>query len=230
MLSITIMIICAITIVLLKLFLNINFKDIKQFNTRGSTELEKLPIKFPTDEEMCKAILKKFKNEDVPIKINPEYNSCLYTVINNTITIGKFKQDYMKVQTIAHECIHASQNKRILWSNFIVSNVYLLYFFTITVLSFFNKLPHTQIHLMILIFGSLIQYIIRYHLESEAMLKARYVAEGYLEENKLLEYDEKSILLKEYDEVNQISIPFMHFYMISMNLMKIIIFAFATLT
>lgn len=229
MFEISVIIVCTVTLILLKIFLNINFKEIKKLEVRSSEELEELSKKFPTDEKICKDILNKLDNKDVKIKIEPEYNSCLYTVFNNTITIGKFQQNYIKLQTLAHECIHACQSKRMLWSNFIFSNIYLIYFVVILILAFFNKLPYTNIHTIVLIFLSIIQYIIRFSLENEAMIKAKFIAKEYIEENEMLNTDEENKLLEEYDEINNIGIPFMNYYLISMNIVKIMLFSFVAL-
>lgn len=225
MLEITVIIICVVTLILLKIFLKISFKKMKSLDVNTSEEVKEVSNKFPSDNEICEAILKKLNNEKVKIKLEPEYNSCLYTIYNNTITIGKFQQNYMKLQTIAHECIHSCQNKRMLWSNFIFTNIYLLYFIIVLALTFFNKLPYTNIHIMVLTFTSIIQYVIRCALENEAMIKAKYVAKEYIEEKKLLNKEEKEELLAEYDRVNEIGIPFMNYYLISMNLVKVIIYS-----
>ena len=230
MFEIVVIICCAITLILLKIFLNIKFSNIKKMSDRGAEELEHLSIKFPSDEQMCKDILKKINNDsEVQIKIDEEYNSCLYTIFNNTITIGKFKQNYMKIQTIAHECIHACQNKRTLWANFIFTNIYLIYFWIILILEFLNKLPYANIHIIILIFLSLIQYAIRFSLENEAMIKARFIAKEYIEENNILDEEEKDKLIAEYDEVNNIGIPFVNYYTIGINIIKVIIFSILVL-
>lgn len=229
MFEISVIIVCTVILILLKIFLNINFKEIKKLEVRSSEELEELSKKFPTDEKICKDILNKLDNKDVKIKIESEYNSCLYTVFNNTITIGKFQQNYIKLQTLAHECIHACQSKRMLWSNFIFSNIYLIYFVVILILAFFNKLPYTNIHTILLIFLSIIQYIIRFSLENEAMIKAKFIAKEYIEENEMLNTDEENKLLEEYDKINDIGIPFMNYYTISMNIIKIMLFSFVAL-
>lgn len=230
MFEIVVIISCAITLILLKIFLNIKFGNIKNLNNRCTEELEHLSAKFPSDEEMCKDILKKLNNSrDVKLKIDKEYNSCIYTIFDNTITIGKFKQNYMKIQTIAHECVHSCQNKRILWSNFIFTNIYLIYFWIILILEILNKLPYTNIHSIILIFLSLIQYIVRFGLENEAMIKARFIAKEYIEENNILNEEEKDKLIAEYDEINSIGIPFMNFYLISNNILKNLIYALVVL-
>lgn len=229
MFEMAIILTCIVTLFLLKNFLNVNFKQMKKFEAKASEELENLSNKFPKDEHICNEILEKLDNNDVKVKIEPEYNSCLYTVFNNTITIGKFKQNYMKLQTIAHECIHSCQNRRMLWSNFIFSNAYLIYFIVILVLAFFNKLPYTNIHAIILIFFSIIQYVIRFSLENEAMIKAKYISKEYIEEKNILNKEEESKLLEEYDRVNNIGIPFMNYYLIGMNIVKIIIYSFIAL-
>ncbi len=230
MFEIVVIICCAITLILLKIFLNLNFKSIKQMNDRGTDELEHLSTKFLSDEQMCEDILKKLdNNSNVKIKKYEEYNSCLYTIFNNTITIGKFKQNYMKIQTIAHECVHSCQNKTTLWANFIFTNIYLIYFWIVMILEILNKLPYANIHIIILIFLSLIQYIIRFSLENEAMIKARFIAKEYIEETKILEKEEKDKLISEYDEVNNIGIHFINYYTIGINIIKVIIFSILVL-
>lgn len=229
MFEIVVIILCAITLILLKIFLNINFKKIKELNVRNTEGLEQLSNKFPDDEKICKDILSKLNNEGIKIKIEPEYTSCLYTVFNNTITLGNFKQNYMKLQTIAHECIHSCQNEKTLWANFIFTNIYLIYFVVILILEFLNYLPYANIHAIILIFFSIIQYIIRNTLEMDAMTKAKYVAKEYIEENRILEKSEEELLLAEYDEINNIGIPFMNYNLISTNIIKVIIFSFIAL-
>ena len=230
MLEISVIIVCVITLILLKIFLNINFKELKKFKIRESEELEKLSDKFLEEEKICKDILNKLNNtSQVKVEKEPEYESCLYTIFNNKITLGKFKQQYIKIQTIAHECIHSCQNKTTLWSNFIFSNIYLIYFAVILILEFFDKLINTNIHIVILIFLSIIQYILRFTLEYEAMIKARFIPQEYIERNNILNKEEKDKLLEEYDKVNGIGIPFMNYYTISMNIIKIIIFSFIVL-
>ena len=229
MFEIAVILVCLIILILLKIFLNVNFKNIKNLEIRSSEQLEKISNKFPEDKKICEDILEKFNNNNVKIKIEPEYESCLYTVFNNTITIGKFKQNYMKIQTIAHECVHSMQNKITLWSNIVFTNIYLIYFITILVLTFLNKLPYTNIHILILIFLSFIQYILRNTLETEAMIKARFVAEEYIKDKNILNKEEKDKLLEEYDKINGIGIPFTNYYTISMNIIKIMIFAFIVL-
>lgn len=217
--------ISVIMIVFLKIGLNIKFKDIKYLNNKKNEELAKLSNKFPSDEEICKQILDKKGRKEVKVKINKEYDSCLYTVYNNTITIGKFKEEYIKIQTIAHECIHACQDKVSLWFNFIISNIYNIYFFVICVLAIFTT-ANTILLTFVLLMLSTIKIIVRMYLENEAMNKAKYEAKEYIEENKILTKDEEEKLLQEYDDINKIGIPFYNYIMITNELVKVIFYNF----
>lgn len=231
MFEISIILAGVITLILLKIFLNVDFKKLKKLNIESNDELSGITDKLSkiNEEKMCEDILKKLDCKDVKVNVAPEYNSCLYTIFNNTITIGKCKEEYMKPQTIAHECIHASQNKVTLWSNFIFTNFYLLFWIIVSVFAILNKLPNTNIFIIAFIFLSIIQYIIRYSLENEAMIRAKFIAKEYIEENKVLNKAEEQLLLNEYDRVNKLGIPFMNYYQISMNIIKIMVFAFICL-
>lgn len=217
-------------LILLKIGLNIKFKSLKQLKTRKNDKVSRLVDKFPDDEKMCKDILNKLKKSfEVKIVYNEEYDSCLYTIYNNTITIGKFKENYMKPQTIAHECVHACQSKKLLWFNFIISNIFNLFFIIALILELFNKLPNTNLFLVILSSIAFIQYVVRNILELDAMTKAPYIAKEYLEDNNILSKDEINDLLDEYEEVNKIGIPFYNYTLIIKNIARIILLCIAIL-
>lgn len=223
--EIIIILISIIMIVLLKIGFNIKFKDIKSLNNRKNEELARLVNKFASDEEICKQILDRKGKKEVKVKINKEYDSCLYTVYNNTITIGKFKEDYIKIQTIAHECIHACQEKKVLWFNFIISNIYNIYFLVIIILAIFKPI-NTILLTFILLMLSTVKIIVRMYLENEAMNRAKYEAKEYIEENKILTKDEEEKILEEYDDINKIGIPFYNYIMITNELVKVISYDF----
>ena len=52
---------CFISVKLLRMFLDVNFKEIKNIESENSKELEKLTTKFPSDEQICKDILNKLQ-------------------------------------------------------------------------------------------------------------------------------------------------------------------------
>ena len=228
---IIVIIVCILILIFLKIGLNIKVKSLKQFKTRTNEKASKLAEKFPDDEKMSKDVLNMLENNsDVKIISNEEYNSCLYTVYNNTITIGRFKENYMKPQTIAHECIHACQSKKMLWFNFIVSNIFNLLFIITLILAIFNKLPNANLFLIALTGIAFIQYVIRNTLETDAMTRAPYVAKEYLSSNNILTEQEIKYLLEEYEDVNQIGIPMTNFSLILKNTVRIIILCIAILT
>lgn len=228
--GIIVVIICIVTLILTKIGLNVKFKDLKQLKTRNNEKARKISEKFPKDEEMCNEILHKLgNNSNVKIIMNKEYNSCLYTVYNNTITLGKFKEDYIKPQTIAHECIHSCQSKMMLWFNFIVSNIYNIFFIIALILVLFNKLPFTNAFLISLTAVSFIQYVVRFTLEMEAMTRALYIAKEYLSENNILNNQEIKYILEEYEEINKIGIPITNYSLILKNIVKIVVFCIVIL-
>ena len=223
-------IICLLVLIITKIVLNIKFKSLKQLKTRTNEKARKIAEKYSDDEKMSKDILNMLgNNSDVRVIHNEEYNSCLYTMYNNTITIGKFKENYMKPQTIAHECVHACQSKKMLWFNFIISNIYNLFFIATLLLLLFNKLPYPNVFIIILVAISFIQYVVRNALEMEAMTRAPYIAKEYLKESKTLTEQEIKVLLEEYEDVNKIGIPMTNYSLILKNIVRIIIFCIVIL-
>ena len=228
--EIIVIIICILILILTKIGLNIKIKNLKLLKTRTNEKARKIAEKFPSDEKMCSDILKKIgNNSEVKIIKNEEYNSCLYTIYNNTITVGKFKEDYIKPQTISHECVHACQSKIMLWFNFIISNIFNLFFIVTLILAIFNKLPNTNLFLIILAGIAFIQYVIRNALEMEAMTRAPYISKEYLRENNILTDEEIRNLLEEYEDVNRVGIPITNYSLILKNIVKVIIFCIVLL-
>lgn len=222
--NIFIIIICLISIIILKFALNIKLKDLRNLKNRRNDILEKMSDKFEKEEVICKEILTKLGNEKIEIKLDSESEASLYIVLTNKIILGKFKQNYMKIQTIAHECIHSIQSKVMLWFNYIFSNIFNLYFMIVSILTVFNKINNTYIQTIILTFLGLIQYIIRETLEYEAMLKAPILAKEYIDSKEIFEEDEKNELNKEYNYITDIGTDFTNFMLISKNIIKIIIY------
>ena len=75
---------------------------------------------------------------------------------------------------------------------------------------------------------SVIYYVIRSYLETDAMTKAKYVAENYMKEyihkNKIATTEEVEELANIYDEINKIGIPAYNFILIANCILKIIIY------
>jgi len=148
-----------ILIMLLKSILK-SMKLIKQIGE--DVELNKITNSLPENEQICKEMLSMLNNENVKIKVGNEgAQASLYVVASNSIFIANIKNTFTRVQTIAHECLHSIQDKKMLWFNFIFSNIYILYFVIITIIALFNKLKYSNIFAIILVMMSMLLYFVR---------------------------------------------------------------------
>ncbi len=218
-------IIVAISILLLIIFawiLGFNIRKLKQI--ADDKKLDEITATFPENIEICKSILNKLGNNSVVIKEEKESKTSLYLIFNNTITIANIRNSFTRIQTIAHECLHSVQSKRMLWFNFIYTNIYMLYFLIISILTILHiiKMPH--LFLEILIIMGLIHYSIRSMLETDAMTKARYVAKEYLEENNICDNETIQKLVAKYDLMNDMGIKLVNYEILSKEILKIIIY------
>ena len=219
---IIIILISLIFIILLKKIFNIKISVLK--NYKEDEKLIKITDKFPNNMELTKEVLEKLKNETVKVKENADSETSLYVALTNTISISTKKNSCTRIQTIAHECVHSVQNRIVQVSNFIISNVYIIYFFTILVLTIFNLINNPLLYLNILILLGTLQLVIRVYLEMDAMIKAKYVAKEYMQEKKLISKEEIDVLCDEYDKINKIGIPFYVWNLFTSNMVKIIIY------
>lgn len=218
---IVLLIIVIIMYFILKFIFSFNMKKIKEIGE--DKELDELTQKYPENIEICKDYLKKLNNENVNIEENKEANSTLYLIMNNKIFIANLKDSYTRIQTIAHECLHSIQSKKLLWFNFIFSNIYLAYFFIICILAVLKILPYKMLFLSILIILGFVFYAVRTYLENDAMIKARFLAKDYMQEKKISSQEEIDRIVKKYDELNDIGIKCTNFQLLSNVFLKIII-------
>lgn len=220
---IILLIIMIIIYLISRYIFDVNIKKIKQIGE--DKELDKLTQKYPENIEMCKWYLKKLKNENIKIEEDKNSNTTLYLVTSNKIFIANLKESYTRIQTIAHECLHSIQSKKLLWFNFIFSNIYLIYFFVICILAIFKILPYGTMFLSILIVLGLTYYAIRTYLENDAMIKAKYLAKEYMQELHISSNEEIEKIINKYDELNDIGIKFTNFQFLSKVQIKTAIFA-----
>lgn len=213
-----------ITLLILKIIFNAKAKDIKKFET--DEELEKIVEKLPDNEQLAKIYLQKLNNNTVKIdKWNDEkIKTSVYNAMTNTITIGKIDKMYTRIQTVAHECLHSVQPKRILKFNFWFSNINILYFIVLLILTLFRIIEETNIQIFILLMLGIIQYSIKSYLEQDAMTKAKYLVNEYFDTNNDIENTEKEKLLKKYEELNEKAIPFVSYSLIFSELLKILLY------
>ena len=210
-----------LTIILGYLF-NYNMKKIKHI--ADDKELDELAKKYPGNIELCKAYLEKLGNKTVEIEENKESEASLYIAITNKISIANISHTHTRIQTIAHECLHSIQDRKILIFNFIFSNIYLLYFAIICILAIFKVLPNELMFLNIFLLLSMVYYMVRVYLENDAMIKARYLAKEYMEEQKISTTEEINKLVNGFDKINHIGIKCINYNFFLNIMIKLLIF------
>lgn len=224
---IIILIISIITIVILAIISKFNFKNIKLIKQIGEDKnLNEITNILPENEQIAKEILKKLKNEDVKIKTGgANSQASLYIVATNSIFIANIKNTFTRIQTIAHECVHSVQDKTLLWFNFIFSNVYNIFWIVITILTILNKIQNTTIFAIILIMMCIILFFVRSYLETDAMIKARFLAKEYMEEKcDIISKENIQTIIENYDKINCIGIKLTNLSLIVEYLIKVVIY------
>ena len=173
---------------------------------------------------MCKEYLKKLNNEKVKIEENQGAQASLYIAITDKILIADIQKSYTRIQTIAHECLHSIQSRKLLIFNFIFSNIYLLYFVVVCALLIFKILPYKMMFLSILFILSMIYYAVRVYLENDAMIKARFLAKEYMEEKSISSKEEIEKLVAGFDEINSVGIKYINYHFFMEIMIKVFIF------
>lgn len=224
---IVIIVVSIISLLILLYFYHINWKIIKQI--KNNDELNSLVLKFPSNLKVCKKILSMIGNETVKVEENLGASSSLYIALTDKISIANTKDSYTRIQTVAHECIHSVQDRRLLLFNFFFTNIYLIYFATILVLTILRILPNPILFLAILLILGLIHYSVRSYLENDAMIKAEYLAKEYMEQEEILNQEEINKIISNYKKINPTGIKMTNFNLIFHIIIKVIIFAILTL-
>ena len=224
---IIIIIISIIIAVVLSIVLNINMKKIEKIGMEE--RLNKISEKYPSNVEICKAILKKIKNEGVEIEENKEAMTTLYIAATNKILIADTKNSYSRIQTMAHECLHSIQDRKILMFNFIFSNIYLSYFTVVILLTILKVISNSLLYLNIFLLLSMTYYMIRIFLENDAMINAKYLAKEYMEEESFSTKEEIDLLVDGFTRINDEGIKAVNYQIFLGILIKVIIFSVVAL-
>lgn len=218
---IILLIVLVIMYFILRYIFDVNIKKLKEIGE--DEELDKLTQKYPDNIDICKEYLNKLNNKTVKIEEDKNSNTTLYLVMSNKIFIANLKDSYTRIQTIAHECLHSIQSKKMLWFNFIFSNIYIAYFLIVCVLAIFKILPNKMTFLSILMLLGLVFYAVRTYLENDAMIKARFLAKDYMQEKHIYSQEEIDKIDKKYEELNDIGIKCTNFQLLSNVFFKVII-------
>lgn len=218
-----IVIICLICmIIILRILFGSRKKQIEAI--AENKKLDELASKYPDNIDMCKEYLKMLNNETVAIEEDKQATNSLYIAISNKIIIAGVKDSFTRIQTIAHECLHSIQNRKILLFNFFYSNIYIVYFLLISVLALFQVLPVKMVLLSILIIGGFAYYFVRSYLENDAMIKARFLAKEYMEKKKISSKEEIEEIVYAFDKLNDVGIKTVNFALFLQIALEIIVF------
>ena len=196
-----IIIIAIIAILIIYSMMNMNIKEMKKIALEP--ELNKIAQKYPKNTEIAKTILEKLENQTTKIEENENSEATLYVAIQDKILIGNTHDSYTRIQTIAHECLHSIQDRKMLIFNFIYSNIYFIYFAVICILIIIKKLPNEMLYSNIFLVLSFIYYAVRVFLENDAMIKAQYLAKECMEEQECATEDEVKKVIHGFEQLNK---------------------------
>ena len=220
---IIIAIVAIIFLLILGYLFGYNMKKIKHI-VDNDKDLDELSKKYPSNIELCKKYLKKLNNESVIIEEDKNSEASLYIAISNKILIANIAKSYTRIQTIAHECLHSVQDRKLLMFNFIYYYIYLLYFAIICVLAILQVLPNKLMFLSIYLILSMVYYAIRVYLENDAMIKARYLAKDYMEEEKISSKEEIEKIVNGFDRINNLGIKVTNYKFFLNIMVKLLVF------
>lgn len=214
---------------ILRYFFDVSIKQIKELAQKP--DLDKIVEKYPNNQQVAQEILKMLNNEKVKIEENENAESSLYVAISDKIFIGNIQKSYTRIQTIAHECLHSVQSRKLLLFHFIFSNFYLLYFVLIALLGILKILPFEMTFLVSFVLIGILFYAVRIYLENDAMIKAPFLAKEYMQGKGISSLKEIEKVMEGYDELNQIGIKAVNYklfmgIMIKVFLLSIIFLLF----
>lgn len=211
-----------ITIITIRIVFQINIKEIKKIADNNKV-LDDVVKKYPSNTDICKLILKRINNEKVKIQEDKKANNCLYIAVSDKILIANMRESFTRIQTIAHECLHSVQDRRILLFNYIFSCFYIVFFYILILLGIFKFIPNKMLIFSVYILFSFIYYFIRSYLEDDAMIKARYLAKEFMEDTNISSKTEIEKIINEYDKLNNLGIKATNFSLLSSTVFRMII-------
>ena len=196
-----IIIVAIIAIITIFFMMKTNVKELEEIAL--DKELNSIAEKFPDNTEICKSILRKIENKTTQIEEDQKSEATLYIAIQDKISIGNTHKSFTRIQTIAHECLHSVQDRKMLIFNFIYSNIYLLYFVIICILIILKRLDNIMMYSNIFLILSFIYYVVRVFLENDAMIKAQYIAREYMQEQDAVTEEEVNKIFEGFQNLNK---------------------------
>ncbi len=212
-----------IILILLKFVFQIDLITLKQISQ--NKKLNEITNAFPSNFEVCKKIAGMIGNTDVKIEENKKSKTNIYLVITNKIIVSNTKNSFTRIQDIANKCIISMQDKRILWTNLIFSNLYLIYLILAIILTICGVFRDTMLQIAILTLIGFSYYYIKSYLETDAIIKSRYLAREYMKHEKILKPEEMQEILENYDMISKINVKITNYKLIFSALLKVLIYA-----
>ena len=222
-----ILIISILSIIIISILMNTSVKKLEKIAL--DEQLNQISDKYPSNTEICKTILKKLKNEKVKIEENKASESTMYIAVQDKISIGNTHKSFTRIQTMAHECLHSIQERKLLICNFIFSNIYLFYFVIMVILLVFKIIQNKMLFLNIFLIISFIYYVVKIYLENDAMIKSEYLAKEYIEEQKITTKEENAKLITGFKELNKGCIKATNCNIFINIMIKVVIFSILSL-
>lgn len=195
-----IIIVAVIAIIIVDSMMKMNAKELEKIAM--DEELNKITKKYPKNTVICKNMLKKLQNKTTRVEEDINSEATLYIAVQDKISIGNTHDSFTRIQTMAHECLHSIQDRKMLIFNFVFSNIYIIYFIIICILLAVKRLPNEMLFSNILLILSFIYYVIRIFLENDAMIKAEYLAKEYMENQRISSEEEIEKVIQGFRKLN----------------------------
>lgn len=217
-----IIIVALIAIIVENSIMKINIKELEKIALdEGLNEMAK---KYPKNTEICTEFLEMLGNKTTKIEEDETSEATLYLVTHDKISIGNTHESFTRIQTMAHECLHSIQDKKMLLFNFVFSNIYFIYFILTCILLVAKKLPNEMMFSNILLILSLIYYVTRIFLENDAMIKAEFVAKDYIQKQNISSKEEVERLCEGFKKINNQGIKGTNCSLFVKIMIKVVIF------
>lgn len=220
--ELVIIIVAVIAIIIVGAMMKTNIKYLEKIAL--DEKLNEIAKRYPKNIDICKHILEKLENKTTKIEEDINSETTLYIVILDKISIGNTHESFTRIQTMAHECLHSIQDKKILIFNFIFSNIYFSYFLVTCLLVILKKLPNEMIFSNILLILSFVYYVIRIFLENDAMIKAEYIAKEYIKEQNISSEEEINRIGDAFKKLNDGGIKGTNCSLFIKIMIKVVIF------
>lgn len=215
-----------VRIMLLKFIFKIDLKKVEPL--KENKQLEEFTNKFPKNIDIAKEMLDILGNNKVKVKEVENTNTNLYIAATDTISIANMKNNYARIQVIAHECMHSIQDRRLLLFNFIFSNINIIYFIVAVILTITKVINNYMLQIFVLMLFAIIKLAVRGYLETDAIIKSKYLAEKYMQNKKIITNQEIESIIEKYDEINKISVPLTIVQLLTNSFICIFIYALIT--